>query len=71
MFPGTSVNRAFCPPNTRVTGGGGFSLSGVGLKYSYPIQEDGTNASGTDAVAWQVAATDWSDVQAFVVCASP
>ena len=34
MFPGTQVSRAFCPPNTRVTGGGGFSLNGAGLKYS-------------------------------------
>lgn len=72
MYPGTSVARAFCPTGTKVTGGGGYSLSGVGLKYSFPIaDETGLNAYGSTAIAWQVAATDWSDVQAFVVCAGP
>ena len=71
MYPGTSVNRAVCPPDTQVTGGGSFSVNGTGLKYSFPIQEGGDIAYGTNAKGWQVAATDWSDVHAFVVCASP
>jgi len=69
MYPGTSVARAFCPPGTRLTGGGGYSPSGMGLKYNFPIgDETGAFASGSQGVGWQVASTDWSDVEAFAVC---
>ncbi len=72
MYPGTSVARAFCPAGTKVTGGGGLAINQVGLRYSFPIgDETGVNASGTTAIGWQVAAEDWSDVQAFVVCVGP
>ena len=72
MHPGTSVARAYCPVGTTVTGGGGISLNSMGLKYSFPIaDESGVNAWGSTAIAWQVAATDWSDVQAYVVCVGP
>ena len=71
MYPGTSVARAFCPPGTLVAGGGGAS-SGPGLRYSFPISDEtGVFAFGTTAIGWQVAAGDFSDVQAFVVCAGP
>jgi hypothetical protein len=72
MYPGTSVARAFCPAGTKVTGGGGLSLTGSGLQQSYPISDvSGTIAFGTTAIGWQVAAEDFSDVQAFVVCMGP
>lgn len=72
MYPGTSVSRAFCPPDTKVTGGGGFAVNERGLRYSYPIaDETGLNAYDSIAIGWQVAADDWSDVQSFVVCAGP
>jgi len=70
MYPGTSVARAFCPLGTKVTGGGGFTLNNVGLAQNYPISDEtGVVAYGTTAIGWQVAATDWSNVQAYVVCA--
>ena len=72
MYPGTSVARAFCPPGTVVTGGGGFSLSGEGLQQNYPISDEtGAIAYGSVAIGWQVAASNFSDVQAFVVCVGP
>ena len=72
MYPNTSVARAFCPAGTKVIGGGGFSLYRKGLQQNHPISDaDGTNAYGSVAVGWQVAAEDFSDVQAFVVCAGP
>jgi hypothetical protein len=72
MVPGTSVSRAFCPEGTKVAGGGGFSVNGAGLQQNFPISDEtGVIAFGTTAIGWQVAATDWSDVQAFVVCAGP
>ena len=72
MFPGTSVARAFCPEGTKVTGGGGFSSNRAGLQQSHPISDaDGTIAFGSTAIGWQIAASDFSNVQAFVVCASP
>jgi hypothetical protein len=41
----------------------------VGLQQSHPISDaGGAIAYGSTAVAWQVAAEDWSDVQAFVIC---
>jgi hypothetical protein len=72
MAPNTSVSQAFCPPNWKVTGGGGLSLNGAGLKQNFPISDDtGVIAYGDTAIGWQVAASDWSDVQAFVVCVAP
>ena len=72
MYPDTSVSRALCPAGTKVTGGGGFALNQAGLSQSFPIgDETGVIASGTTAIGWQVAADDWSDVQAFVVCVGP
>ena len=72
MYPNTSVSRAFCPVGTKVAGGGGFSLNGAGLQQNYPISdEQGTIAFGSTAIGWQIAATDFSDVQAFVVCVGP
>jgi hypothetical protein len=69
MVPGTSVARAFCPPGTKVVGGGGFSHSGAGLQQSHPISDNtGVIAFGTTAIGWQVAADDWSTVQAHVAC---
>jgi hypothetical protein len=69
MVAGTSVARAFCPRGYIVSGGGGFSLNGAGLQQTHPISDiDGTVAWGSSAIGWQVAADDWSDVQAFVVC---
>jgi hypothetical protein len=54
---------------TKVTGGGGVSLNGAGLQQSYPISDNtGVIAFGDTAIGWQVAAADWSNVQAFVVC---
>lgn len=72
MVPDTSVARAFCPAGSRVTGGGGISLNGAGLQQSYPISDtSGVIAWDSHAIGWQVAASDWSDVQAFVICISP
>jgi hypothetical protein len=69
MFPGTSVSRAFCPAGTTVVGGGGISVNGAGLQQSYPISDaTGVIAFGSTAIGWQVAASDFSNVQAFVVC---
>ena len=69
MEPGTSVARAFCYPGMKVTGGGGFSINGTGLQQSHPISDTtGAIAFGSTAIGWQVAAADWSNVQAFVVC---
>ena len=46
--------------------------SGPGLRYSFPISDEtGVFAFGTTAIGWQVAAEDFSDVQAFVVCTGP
>jgi hypothetical protein len=72
--PGTSVARAFCPPGYVVTGGGGFTTGGgsAALAQNYPISDaSGVIANGSNAIGWQVAADDWSDVQAFVVCLAP
>jgi hypothetical protein len=72
MVPGTSVARAMCPPGTKVTGGGGFSLNGAGLQQNHPISDNtGVVAYGSVAIGWQIAATDWSAVQAYVVCVGP
>jgi hypothetical protein len=72
MYPGTSVARAFCPEGTKVMGGGGLSLHQRGLAQSFPIaDETGLSAYGSVAVGWQVAADDFSDVQAYVVCVGP
>ena len=69
MYPGTSVARAICPAGSVVTGGGGSSISGQGLKQNFPIaDESGTFAFGNEGIGWQVAATDWSDVEAFAIC---
>ena len=71
MAPDTSVARAFCPAGYHVTGGGGLTTGGMpaALQQSFPISDtDGTIAFGPNAIGWQVAADDWSDVQAFVVC---
>lgn len=72
MVPNTSVARAICPAGTRVTGGGGLSVNGAGLQQNHPIADlTGLIASGQRAIGWQVAATDWSTVQAYVVCVGP
>jgi hypothetical protein len=72
MYPDTSVSRAFCPPGTKVTGGGGISITGIGMQQSFPISDtSGVVAFGSTAIGWQVAAPDFSDVQAFVVCVGP
>ena len=69
MYPGTSVSRAFCPTGTKVTGGGGISINGVGFQQNFPISDEtGLIAVGSTAIGWQVAASDFSNVQAFVVC---
>ena len=71
MTPNTSVSRAFCPPGTIVSGGGGITVQGAehALQQSHPISDTtGLIAYGSNAIGWQVAADDWSDVQAFVVC---
>jgi hypothetical protein len=68
---GTSVARAFCPPGTKVTGGGGIT-GGVGLQQSFPISDaTGVIAFGSTAIGWQVAAQDFGFAQAFVVCVGP
>ena len=72
MYPNTSVARAFCPDGTKVMGGGGFSLHQKGLQQNFPISDaSGVIAFGSFAVGWQVAAEDFSDVQAYVVCVGP
>jgi hypothetical protein len=74
MVPGTSVARAYCPRGYVVTGGGGFTTSGMpaALQQSFAISDtSGTVAWGSKAIGWQVAADDWSDVQAFVACLAP
>src|SRR5262245_46186308 len=40
IVPGTSVARAFCPANTKVTGGGGISLAGSALSQNFPIADE-------------------------------
>ena len=73
MVPGTSVARAFCLPNEKVTGGGGFSTDAtqVGLSQSFPISDStGAIAFGTTAIGWQVASETFGNVQAYVICAS-
>lgn len=74
MVPGTSVARAYCPRGYIVSGGGGLTTSGqpAALQQSFPISDtSGVFAWGKNAIGWQVAADDWSDVQAFVVCLAP
>jgi hypothetical protein len=72
MVPNTAVARAICPTGTIVTGGGGFSVNGAALQQNYPISDDtGAIAYGSTAIGWQVAARDWSRVQAHVVCVGP
>jgi len=71
MVPGTSIARAFCLKGEQVTGGGGIVPdSSAGLTQNHPVAADGTVAFGTNAVAWQVAAEGWVNVQAEVICAS-
>ena len=56
----------------KLTGGGGFSLNGAGLQQNHSISDEtGVIAFGSTAIGWQVAASDWSDVQAVVICAAP
>jgi hypothetical protein len=72
--PNTSVSRALCPPGTLVAGGGGITVQGAehALQQSFPISDStGVIAWGSTAIGWQVAADDWSDTQAFVVCLRP
>ena len=74
MYPGTSVSRALCPPGSIVAGGGGITALGANhaLQQSHPISDlTGLIAWGPNAIGWQVAADDWSDSQAFVVCLRP
>lgn len=74
MVPGTSVARAYCPKGYIVTGGGGVTLGGIpaALQQSHPISDrTGVFAWGSSAIGWQVAANDWSDVIAFVICMQP
>jgi hypothetical protein len=72
MVEGASVARAFCPEGMKLTGGGGASLTGVGIQQNYPIADHtGVIAFGSTAIGWQVAAVDWSTVQAFAICAEP
>jgi hypothetical protein len=72
MYPGTSVARAFCPSGTKLIGGGGFSLNGAGLQQNYPISDQtGVVAFGTTAIGWQIAASDFSTVQAYAICMAP
>jgi len=72
MIPGTSVARALCPTGMKLTGGGGVTHSGVGIQQNFPISDDtGGIASGSTAIGWQVAAVDWSTVQAFAICVAP
>jgi hypothetical protein len=72
FYTGTNVARAICPANTVLTGGGGFSVSGVGLQQDFPISDlTGTFAWDGNGVGWQVAATDFSLVHAFAVCMEP
>lgn len=74
MVRGTSVARAYCPPDYIVSGGGGITTSGhpAALQQSYPISDrTGAIAYGSNAIGWQVAADDWSNVQAFVICLAP
>ena len=70
MVPGTSVARAYCPRVYIVMGGGGLTTAkGAALQQSFPISDTtGVFAWGSTAIGWQVAADDWSDVLAFVVC---
>ena len=72
LYQGTLVARACCPAGSRVTGGGGFSINGSGLQQSFPISDlTSVVAFGSTAIGWQVAASDFSNVQAYVVCAGP
>ena len=70
IYPNTSVARAFCPPGTKVAGGGGITSGfGFGLQQSFPISDlTGVIAYGDTAIGWQAAADDFSFAQAFVVC---
>jgi hypothetical protein len=73
IFPGTSVARAFCLADEKVTGGGGFAVSpsAAGITQNYPISDStGVVAFGTTAIGWQVASEGFGTVQAYVVCAS-
>jgi hypothetical protein len=47
-------------------------VNGAGLQQNYPIaDETGLVAFGSTAIGWQIAASDWSYVQAYVVCVGP
>jgi hypothetical protein len=71
-YPGTSVSRAICPPDTVVVGGGGLSVGGEALMHSFPIGDlTGVIAYGSQAIGWQVAGVDFSPAYAFAVCAGP
>jgi hypothetical protein len=53
-----------------LTIGGGFSVNGKALQQNNPIGD----ASGTifgPPIGWQVAAEDWSAVQAYAICVGP
>lgn len=74
----TGVARAFCPAGTTVLGGGGFVESPSGglkeekLRQTHPISDaTGVIASGTTAIGWQAASSDFTDtVVAFAICGS-
>jgi len=70
-YPGTAVARAFCPPGSKVVGGGSITAGyGFGLQQSYPISDaTGVIAFGDQAIGWQAAADDFGFAQAFVICA--
>lgn len=63
--------RAFCPPGWTISGGGGAKADGtVGLSESFPFTlPDGAFGNDQPALGWQVVASDFSPVIAFVVCA--
>ena len=69
-----SFARAFCPPGTKVTGGGAFIAGGsYTLGGSFPIADaTGVTASGTTAVGWQAMSSDGIGlVSVTVICTAP
>jgi hypothetical protein len=81
QYPGaddTGVARAFCPPGTTLTGGGGFvEPPGVPfeekkLRQTHPISDStGVIAHGTNAIGWQVASSDFTGaVKSIAICVS-
>jgi hypothetical protein len=74
MTVGMGYARAFCPPEWKVTGGGGFSVDNTPLAQSLPISTlDGVIAHDQAAIGWQVVSAVWTadppQVQTFVACA--